>query len=138
MYKNFLAIWWALSVSVLAAGCYNRPSNHETIETRERVQIKLDAPNELGMDMVKIPAGRFGGKKCKIVTRVCPKDDPSTVWDEAIGCSPKEEKCKGWGWGKDGGAVVTLTRPFYLSKTEVTQKQYAEVMGNNPSAFTPG
>ena len=31
--------------------------------------------------------------------------------------------------------VVTLARPFYLSKYEVTQEQYAQVMGANPSAF---
>ncbi len=30
---------------------------------------------------------------------------------------------------------VTLTRPFYLGKSEVTQAQWARVMGGNPSAF---
>ncbi|MBI3449359.1 MAG: formylglycine-generating enzyme family protein [Acidobacteria bacterium] len=30
---------------------------------------------------------------------------------------------------------VTLTRPFYLGRTEVTQAQWALVMGSNPSAF---
>jgi formylglycine-generating enzyme required for sulfatase activity/serine/threonine protein kinase len=32
---------------------------------------------------------------------------------------------------------VTLTRPFYLGKYEVTQEQYQRLMGNNPSWFTP-
>lgn len=31
--------------------------------------------------------------------------------------------------------TVTLSRPFYMSATEVTQKQYAQVMGANPSRF---
>ncbi|HLP25523.1 MAG TPA: TonB family protein, partial [Acidobacteriota bacterium] len=30
---------------------------------------------------------------------------------------------------------VTITRPFWLGKTEVTQAQWAAVMGNNPSNF---
>jgi len=31
---------------------------------------------------------------------------------------------------------VTITRPFYLQATEVTQGQWAKVMGNNPSEFS--
>jgi formylglycine-generating enzyme required for sulfatase activity len=30
---------------------------------------------------------------------------------------------------------VTLTKPFYMGKFEVTQEQYQQVMGNNPSHF---
>jgi formylglycine-generating enzyme required for sulfatase activity len=30
---------------------------------------------------------------------------------------------------------VTISRPFYLSKHEVTQKEWVEVMGSNPSNF---
>jgi formylglycine-generating enzyme required for sulfatase activity len=31
---------------------------------------------------------------------------------------------------------VTINRAFFLGKTEITQAQYKEVMGNNPSAFS--
>ncbi|MBQ2591654.1 MAG: formylglycine-generating enzyme family protein [Candidatus Riflebacteria bacterium] len=31
--------------------------------------------------------------------------------------------------------LVTLTKPFYIGKYEVTQKQYLAIMGNNPSKF---
>jgi len=30
---------------------------------------------------------------------------------------------------------VTLTKPFYIGKYEVTQEQWQQVMGNNPSNF---
>ena len=30
---------------------------------------------------------------------------------------------------------VTIAQPFYMSKTEITQKQWQAVMGNNPSKF---
>jgi formylglycine-generating enzyme required for sulfatase activity len=30
---------------------------------------------------------------------------------------------------------VTLTQPFWLGTTEVTQEQYERMMGTNPSAF---
>ncbi len=33
---------------------------------------------------------------------------------------------------------VTLTKPFWLAKTEVTQQQYQQIMGCNPSKFKEG
>ena len=45
--------------------------------------------------------------------------------------------------GSEGGEIderpvheVTITRAFYLQKTEVTQAQWQKVMGNNPSHFS--
>ena len=32
--------------------------------------------------------------------------------------------------------IVTITRPFYIQKTEVTQGQWREIMGSNPSHFS--
>lgn len=32
--------------------------------------------------------------------------------------------------------TVNITKPFYMGKYEVTQKQYTDVMGSNPSYFT--
>ena len=41
------------------------------------------------------------------------------------------------GWDDDEGpqTTVTITKPFWLGKTEVTQSQWEAVMGNNPSRF---
>ncbi len=60
-------------------------------------------------DMVLIPAGKF---RMGNIT-----DNPDGQFDE----KPVHE--------------VHITRPFLMSRTEVTQAQYEAVMGNNPSYF---
>jgi len=65
--------------------------------------------NSLGMKFVRIPSGSF-----------------------MMG-SPSSEL------GLDGDKTqhrVTLTRPYYMQATEVTQGQWKAVMGNNPSNFS--
>jgi formylglycine-generating enzyme required for sulfatase activity len=67
--------------------------------------------NSIGMKLVLIPAGTF-----------------------QMGSRPTEE-------GAHADEVlheVRLTRPFYLGAYEVTQSQYRQVMGKNPSNFVPG
>ena len=41
---------------------------------------------------------------------------------------------KGWSWEKPFHKV-TITKPFYLCRYEVTQEQWQAVMGRNPSRF---
>ncbi len=62
-----------------------------------------------GMEFVLIPSGRF--------TMGSPSSEPDRRSDEG----PQHE--------------VTLSRPFYMGKYEVTQAQWQAVMGNNPSGF---
>ena len=64
--------------------------------------------NSIGMEFVPIPAGTF-----------------------QMGCS-EEQQCFPW---EKPRHEVTLSRPFYLGKHEVTQAQWAAVMGSNPSEF---
>ena len=40
-------------------------------------------------------------------------------------------------WNNDAEVEVTLTKDFYMGNYTVTQEQYAAVMGENPSWFTP-
>ncbi|MDO9228373.1 MAG: caspase family protein, partial [Syntrophales bacterium] len=40
-----------------------------------------------------------------------------------------------FGWGKETQHQVTISKPFYIQTTEVTQGQWQKVMGNNPSFF---
>src|SRR5262249_31361738 len=64
--------------------------------------------NSLGMELVRIPAGKF-----------------------RMGSLPSEP-----GRGDDEDEhEVEITRPFYLGAYEVTQAQYEKIMGHNPSWF---
>jgi formylglycine-generating enzyme required for sulfatase activity len=64
--------------------------------------------NSIGMEMVLIPAGSF------------------MMGSEA-------------GYGNEEPVhEVTISKPFYLGKHEVTQEQWEVVMGNNPSRFKGG
>ena len=48
--------------------------------------------------------------------------------------SRREAKAQGCPWDEIPAVQrVELTRPFYLSRTEVTQAQYIKLMGKNPS-----
>ena len=67
-----------------------------------------------GIEMLLIPGGTF--------TMGC---SPYDAGNYADSCDPDE----------DPTHQVTLTKAFYLGKTEVTQKQWQDKMGNNPSGF---
>ncbi|MCY2940290.1 MAG: formylglycine-generating enzyme family protein [Planctomycetota bacterium] len=71
----------------------------------------IDLGNDVKLEMVLIPAGKFMmGSPASEVGRV----DNETQHE------------------------VTLTKPFYMGKYEVTQGQWEEVMGHNPSKKTIG
>ena len=82
--------------------------------SKEENQTKLleeDLGKGVKLEMTLIPAGKF-----------------------MMG-SPKKEV------GRYDGETqhkVTLTKPFYMGKYEVTQEQWESVMGNNPSSRTKG
>ncbi|MBF0371295.1 MAG: formylglycine-generating enzyme family protein [Magnetococcales bacterium] len=70
--------------------------------------------NSLSMDFVRIPAGTF--------EMGCDGEDSETGYS-----------C---GFNEDPLHTVTITQGFYLQKTEVTQGQWENVMGSNPSTFS--
>jgi formylglycine-generating enzyme required for sulfatase activity len=65
--------------------------------------------NSVGMRLVLIPAGKF------------------------VMGSPADEKGR---FPNERQREVEITKPFYMGVHEVTQKQYREVTGNNPSFFS--
>jgi formylglycine-generating enzyme required for sulfatase activity/type II secretory pathway pseudopilin PulG len=76
------------------------------LSARARVQVYYEAAPP---GMVKIPAGTF------------------------VMGSPTTEKER---FADENQHAVTLAKDFYMSKYEVTQREYLAVMGNNPSFFT--
>ena len=63
---------------------------------------------EINLEMVKCPAGKF-----------------------MMG-SPEEEQGR---FGNENQHLVTITKPFYIGRYEVTQSQYEHLMERNPSEF---
>ena len=62
-----------------------------------------------GMEFVQIPAGSF-----------------------MMGCSEGDGECSDQ---ENPRHQVTISKPFYMGKYEVTQEEWEKVMGNNPSQF---
>jgi formylglycine-generating enzyme required for sulfatase activity len=76
---------------------------------RPRVDLTLDLGNGVTMKLVLIPAGTF--------TMGSPATEPGRSPDEG----PQHE--------------VTISKPFYMGIYTVTQMQYEQVMGANPSQY---
>jgi len=70
-------------------------------------ELNLDLGNKVTMKLVLLPAGQF------------------------VMGSPEDEKGREATEGPRHG--VRITRPFYMGACEVTQEQYQQVMGENPS-----
>ena len=75
---------------------------------QKRIANEPDFTNNIGMKFVLIPAGTF--------MMGSPSNEPERYSDE------RQHE-------------VTLTKGFYMGVTEVTQRQWKAVMGNNPSNF---
>ncbi len=82
---------------------------HSRKDEEHEVSLAPDLGDGVTLEFVKIPAGSF-----------------------MMG-SPKDEEGR---YGGEGPRhTVTISKPFYLGICEVTQEQYAAVMGRNPSRF---
>ena len=77
--------------------------------------------NEIGMRLIRIPAGEFtmGNKDPVSAVMEVPEPGPDELADE----SPAHR--------------VQLTRSFYIGQTEVTQQQWFKVMENKPGPGAP-
>jgi eukaryotic-like serine/threonine-protein kinase len=98
-----------IGIAVIAACLVGGGIWYFTTDHRHWPETVLDLGNDVKMRLVLIPAGKF------------------------IMGSPATEA----GRGSDEGPQheVTISKPFYMGVYEVTQEQYEQVMGKNPSAF---
>ncbi|MBF0163762.1 MAG: formylglycine-generating enzyme family protein [Magnetococcales bacterium] len=94
--------WLALALVFLVAGTGTRPAQAES---------ELVITNTIGMELVRIPAGRF-------IMGSDSATDPDGVAVERP------------------AHAVEITRPFYLGRYEVTQAQWLAVMASRRSQFS--
>lgn len=93
---------------------------------------KKNYTNSIGMEFVLVPAGSFTRGTPSPVCN-CPKDDPFTTKNEYEDCM---FKCTSSVSRDEIPAHrVTVSKPFYMGKYEVTQEEWYKVMGNNPAQF---
>jgi formylglycine-generating enzyme required for sulfatase activity len=78
---------------------------------QKEVEKKVDLSKEVKLDLILIPAGKFM------------MGPPASEYGRIVNETQHE---------------VTITKPYYMGKYEVTQEQYESVMGNNPSCRTKG
>ena len=74
-------------------------------------EIPKNFTNSIGMEFALIPAGEFYTNSLIMETRYPPNNYEPDVY-----------RCK-------------FSIPFYMGKYEVTQQQWREIMGENPSSF---
>ena len=80
-----------------------------------KVEETIDLGNDIKLEMILIPSGRF-------LMGIPKSDKLSTIHQRQN--YPQH--------------AVTLTKPFYIGKYEVTQEQWEAVMGDNPSVLKGG
>jgi WD40 repeat protein/serine/threonine protein kinase/formylglycine-generating enzyme required for sulfatase activity len=102
----------------------NQATQHQQ-EWATFLGIPVEFTNSIGMKFRLIPPGEFlmGSSEQQITAnlKLVAQDDA-----HSRNCMSSEAPQH----------VVRLTKPYYLSVHEVTQRQYREVMGSNPSHFS--
>ena len=76
-----------------------------------------------GIEMLLVPPGKF-------VMGMSPGDTEAVEMEKFL-----EEKWPQLKYTERPAHEVTITKAFYLGRTEVTQEQWMKVMGSNPSVF---
>ncbi|MEN6495173.1 MAG: formylglycine-generating enzyme family protein, partial [Thermoguttaceae bacterium] len=90
--------------------------------------VPWETANSIGMKLVFVPAGEFemGSTSAEIERWLGGLKDKKVEWQRQL--LPTEAPRH----------RVKITRPFYLGAYEVTQAEYQQVIGRNPSAFSAG
>ena len=90
-------------------------------------EVTLDLGNKVTMKLVLVPAGKF--------TMGSPDSEQRDVVKAAGAVGMKVYDAREWFESEGPQHEVTISRPFYVGVHAVTQEQYEQVMGKNPSSF---
>jgi sulfatase modifying factor 1 len=113
-----------VSAMLIAAGATGQPAPKPTLT------------NSIGMELVLIQpgtllVGRFEPTCPSASDRENPDQDPRARWTDA-----DTRRCEDIARReRRTGFTVTLPHPYYIGKYEVTQGEWTQVMGSNPSVF---
>ncbi|NQV26761.1 MAG: SUMF1/EgtB/PvdO family nonheme iron enzyme, partial [Rhodopirellula sp.] len=105
------------------------PFNAEQAKTHQEtwatyLDIPVEYENSLGMKFRLIPPGEFlMGSTLEEIEAASPVPGKRDEWSEFVASESPQHR-------------VILTRPIYLGTTEVTQEQYQQIIGDNPSLFS--
>jgi formylglycine-generating enzyme required for sulfatase activity len=101
-----------LAIAMVCTGCRKTKPDAKVEVQQNHREMVVHLGHNVTMRLMLLPAGQF-----------------------KMGSPDAEE-----GRGEDEGPVrlVTLSKPFYIAVTEVTQDQYEAVMSDNPSTFEGG
>jgi formylglycine-generating enzyme required for sulfatase activity len=91
------------------------------------LETPVEFTNSIGMQFMLIPPGEFlmGARQSDIDLALPGFDKNDTHWMVCVQSASPQHR-------------VRITKPFYLSRTEVTQKHYQQVLGTNPSYYSKG
>ncbi|MCY2992247.1 MAG: formylglycine-generating enzyme family protein [Planctomycetota bacterium] len=96
------------------------------IQWSKHLKVPVEQTNSIGLKLVLIPPGEFGMGSTP--------EEVAQILEEG-----KRENAAGWYLDRVSREApkhrVKITKPFYLGLYEVTQTQYEQVLGNNPSKF---
>lgn len=114
------------SRAVASRGPSPQPSETPRGETAKQPSNNPTITNSIGMQFVLVPAGEFmmGSSPEEIAWVVDESKKRNILWGVK------------WLPGEAPRHRVTISRPFYMGVYEVTQAEYQQVMGSNPSSFS--
>src|ERR1035437_3873380 len=95
--------------------------------TQPAKELTLDLGNKVTMKLVQIPAGKF--------LMGSPDAEQKEAAKSVAAVGLKEEDARKWFANESPQHEVTISKPFYMGVYDVTQEQYEQVMGKNPSNF---
>lgn len=106
------------------------PENSAQKEARfEQKKLIIKKIQDIKNNMVLIPAGTFNMGSTEDEILNCMKTDERYKGNDSIVELSKEYALK------EKKHKVTISKPFYMSKFEVTQEEWVTIMGYNPSRY---